>query len=140
MRPRQELVEDDVLGFLRAKIAPATVREIASALGLKHAGRRALGGLLDRLKHRRLVEEVRSGLYRLAGAKSQARAIVAKSHDKSGVDTTRSDISARPAKAAVGDPNLLVGCLVAHRDGYGFVVPESTRMDLEGDLFIPPDQ
>ncbi len=140
MRPRQELVEEDVLGFLRARIAPATVREIASALRLKHAGRRALGGLLDRLKHRRLVEEVRSGQYRLAGAESQARAIVAKSHDKSGVDTTGSDISARPPKAAVGDPNLLVGCLVAHRDGYGFVIPESTRKDLEGDLFIPPDQ
>src|SRR5579872_234014 len=134
MRPRQELVEEDVLGFLRARTT-ATVREIASALGLKHPGRRALGGLLARLKYRRLVEEVRSGKYRLAGAESQAE-----SNDKSGVDTTGSDISGRPPKPAVRDPHLLVGRLVAHRDGYGFVVPESPRKDLEGDLFIPPDQ
>ncbi len=29
---------------------------------------------------------------------------------------------------------------MAHRDGYGFVVPDSPRTDLDGDLFIPPDQ
>ena len=139
MRPRQEIAEEDVLGFLRARTS-ATVREIASALGLKHAGRRALGGLLDRLKYRRLVEEVRSGQYRLAGPKSQAPATVAKSDDKSSLDPTGSDISGRPPKPAVRDPHLLVGRLVAHRDGYGFVVPESPRKDLEGDLFIPPDQ
>src|ERR1700691_2769681 len=140
MRPRQELVEEDVLGFLRDRKASASVREIASALGLKHAGRRALSGLLGRLKYRRLVEEVRNGQYRLAGAKSQAGATVAKSNDKSGLDTTGSDISGRPPKPSVRDPHLLVGRLVAHRDGYGFVVPESPRKDLEGDLFIPPDQ
>ncbi len=38
------------------------------------------------------------------------------------------------------DANLLAGRLVAHRDGYGFVVPETPRKDIEGDLFIPPDQ
>lgn len=140
MPPRQELDEEEVLSFLGATRAPATVREIAAALGLKHAGRRALGGLLDRLKRRRVVEEVRSGQYRLAGAKSPARAIASKSHDKSAVDNAGSDISGTPAKAAAHDPNLLAGSLVAHRDGYGFVVPESPRKDLEGDLFIPPDQ
>jgi ribonuclease R len=139
MRPRQEIAEEDVLGFLRARTS-ATVREIASALGLKHAGRRALGGLLDRLKYRRLVEEVRNGQYRLAGPKSQAPATVSKSDDKSSLDPTGSDIFGRPPKPAVRDPHLLVGRLVAHRDGYGFVVPESPRKDLEGDLFIPPDQ
>ncbi len=41
---------------------------------------------------------------------------------------------------ATRDANLLTGRLVAHRDGYGFVVPESPRKDLDGDLFIPPDQ
>jgi ribonuclease R len=140
MRPRQELVEEDVLRHLRTRTGPATVREIASALSLKHAGRRALGALLARLRRRRVVEEVRNGQYRLAGAKSQARTIVAKSNDKFAIDNTRSDISGAPPKTALRDPNVFVGRLVAHRDGYGFVVPESPRKDLEGDLFIPPDR
>ncbi|MGD0909470.1 MAG: RNB domain-containing ribonuclease, partial [Candidatus Acidiferrales bacterium] len=35
--------------------------------------------------------------------------------------------------------NQLTGRLVAHRDGYGFVVPDTPRKDLEGDLFIGRD-
>src|SRR5579871_1134735 len=125
MRLPEELAEEDVLRFLGATKAPAKVREIAAALGLKHAGRRALGRLLDRLKRHRVVEEVRSGHYRLAGAKSPARAVGAKSNDKSGVDNSGSDFSERLPQAAGRDPNAFVGSLVAHRDGYGFVVPES---------------
>ena len=41
-------------------------------------------------------------------------------------------------------PNLLVGRLAMHRDGFGFVIPEATSLDaslkarLAGDVFIPP--
>jgi ribonuclease R len=124
--------EDDVLNYLGSTARPASVREIVSALGLRHSGRRALGAVLSHLKRRRLVEEVRGGQYRLAGAKAQPRGDgdSAKSNDSPGV----------LPKAAARDPNLLVGRLVAHRDGYGFVVPESPRLDLDGDLFVPPDQ
>ena len=38
------------------------------------------------------------------------------------------------------DPEVVTGRLVAHHHGYGFVVPETPRPDLDGDLFIPPDQ
>ena len=138
MRHHQELGAEDVLNFLGTTRAPATVREIASALSLKHAGRRALGELLSRLKRQRLVEEVRSGQYRLAGVKSQRRAVVAKS-DETGINNARLDISGASSKVAARDANLLVGRLVAHRDGYGFVVPETPRRDIEGDLFIAPD-
>src|SRR5208337_396471 len=40
--------------------------------------------------------------------------------------------------------NLLVGRLTMHRDGFGFVIPETTSLDahlkgrLAGDVFIPP--
>ena len=40
--------------------------------------------------------------------------------------------------------NLLIGRLSMHRDGYGFVIPESTSLDanlkarLAGDVFVPP--
>ena len=140
MRPALELGEQDVLDFLASRRAPATIRQIASALSLKHAGRRALAGLLSRLKRRRLVEEVRSGQYRVAEGKSRARAIGPRSNDKAGIDDTRADISGASPKTTARDPNLLVGRLVAHRDGYGFVVSESPRKDIDGDLFIPPDQ
>ena len=32
------------------------------------------------------------------------------------------------------------GKLIVHRDGYGFVVPESAITGLRGDIFIPPEQ
>jgi ribonuclease R len=43
-----------------------------------------------------------------------------------------------PAEAA--NRNLLVGRLTMHRDGYGFVIPDSRelRAQLEGDIFISP--
>ena len=37
------------------------------------------------------------------------------------------------------DPNLISGRMVAHRDGYGFVVPDKPIPGVEGDLFIGRD-
>src|SRR5689334_19806550 len=106
------LSEDDVLNFLERARRPASVREIATSLRLQHAGRRALGDVLSRLKRQRLVEELRGGHYRLAGNRPEPRA-VAKSEGSPEART----------KPATRDSNLLSGRLVAHRDGYGFVVP-----------------
>ena len=117
------------MNFLGGTRGPVSVRDIASGLTLRHAGRRTLKLILSRLKRRRLVEELRGGQYRLAGSPREPRAI-AKSSTNSAV----------PPKPAVRDSNLLTGRLVAHREGYGFVVPDSPRKDLDGDLFIPPDQ
>src|SRR5690349_4882024 len=128
--PRDEALNaDDVLAFLARARGPASVREIATGLRLRHAGRRALGSILSKLKRQRLVEEIRGGQYRLAGDSPRRR------------DTEKSSAKLEaPPKPASRDPNLLSGRLVAHRDGYGFVVPDSPRKDLDGDLFIPPDQ
>src|SRR5579863_1536881 len=123
------LTEDDVLNYLGKAREPASVREIAAGLSLRHAARRALGSMLSRLKRRRLVEELRGGQYRLAGARPEP-----------GAATKPAATTGPQAKPAKRDPNLLTGRLVAHRDGYGFVVPDSPRTDLDGDLFIPPDQ
>jgi ribonuclease R len=121
--------EEDVLHFLGSAPGPSSVREIATGLSLRHAGRRALSSLLSRLKRQRLVDELRGGRYRLAGANAESR------------DITKSAASSgAPPKPAARDSNLLSGRLVAHRDGYGFVVPDSPRKDIDGDLFIPPDQ
>ena len=45
-----------------------------------------------------------------------------------------------PAEAA--NRNLVIGRLIMHRDGYGFVRPndEAMRRQLEGDVFIPPPE
>jgi ribonuclease R len=47
-----------------------------------------------------------------------------------------------PGEAAskrAGDPNFVSGRIVAHRDGYGFLVPDSPIPRVEGDLFIGRD-
>jgi ribonuclease R len=43
------------------------------------------------------------------------------------------------AKAAA-NKNMVIGKLTMHRDGYGFVIPESeeVRGSIEGDIYIPP--
>jgi ribonuclease R len=129
MSRTETFTEHDVLSFLGNAQHPVSVREIASGLSLRHAARRALASVLSRLKRQRLVEELRGGQYRLAGSRPEPRATTK--------PTATAGSQAKPAKR---DPNLLTGRLVAHRDGYGFVVPESPRTDLDGDLFIPPDQ
>jgi ribonuclease R len=51
-------------------------------------------------------------------------------------------ISAATSKIASGrgrDPNLVSGRIVAHRDGYAFLVPDSPMPRVEGDLFIGRD-
>ncbi len=49
----------------------------------------------------------------------------------------QSPAESRPAVRA--EANQLTGRLVAHRDGYGFVLPDTPRKDLEGDLFVGRD-
>ncbi len=68
--PRSEpLSDDEILNYLHRSAKPASLRQIASALGLRHAARRALAKSITRLKRRKLIEEARAGCYRLAGAK-----------------------------------------------------------------------
>ncbi|MGD0212939.1 MAG: VacB/RNase II family 3'-5' exoribonuclease [Terriglobales bacterium] len=85
-------------------------------------------------------------LLRELGAKGEARreltdrlyALVAKG-ELLQVDSERYAIP-----QATKGRNLLVGRLTMHRDGFGFVIPETTSLDeslkgrLAGDIFIPP--
>ena len=68
----EPLSDDEILSYLNRSAKPASVRQIASALGLRHAARRALAKSITRLKRRKLIEEVRAGCYRVAGAKIAA--------------------------------------------------------------------
>src|SRR5580692_9532596 len=53
----------------------------------------------------------------------------------SAVSTTTSKITSGRGR----DPNLVPGRIVAHRDGYAFLVPDSPMPRVEGDLFIGRD-
>ena len=133
----EPLSDDEILNYLHRAAKPASLRQIASALGLRHAARRALAKSIARLKRRKLIEEARGGCYRLTGGKVAAGEERPRRQPagEEGAALSR-DGGARRDR----DPDVLTGRLVAHHDGYGFVVPETPRPDLEGDLFIPPDQ
>jgi len=118
-----------------------TIREIASGLSLRHAGRRALAKIITRLKRRGRLRELPGGRFQLSDGERPAKEPRKERPGHTSNPASRQSNSA-PELPATGkrDPNLLTGRLVAHRDGYGFVVPETPRPDIDGDLFIPPDQ
>ncbi len=126
MPQHEELSEQQVLAHLARARTGANLREIAHALGLQHAGRRELKKIIARLMRKAEIEEVRNGRFRLAaGAKPPAAQ-----------PARRESRPAGAPHATKTDTNLISGRLVAHRDGYGFVVPDEPVVGMEGDLFI----
>src|SRR2546422_9925568 len=70
MRRLDELTDQEVIAHLARAREPASLREIAHALELRHHGRRALQKIVSRLKRKGEIEEVHSGRFRLAGKKA----------------------------------------------------------------------
>ena len=156
MKQRDELNEQDVIGCLTGKREPASLREIAARLQLRHRARQELKKIIERMKRKGDVEEVQSGRYRLAGhgrgtgIKKSAGQV--RFQDSDGVHRTpeigeaggtRKQIPRPPGRTRDDKPssqkrdaNLIAGRLVAHRDGYGFVVPDAPVPGMEGDLFV----
>ncbi|HEX9224882.1 MAG TPA: RNB domain-containing ribonuclease [Candidatus Acidoferrales bacterium] len=119
----------DVLAHLAGAKSPASVRSIAEALELRHAARRALKKVLAKLKRQGEIEELPGGRYQLAGRKP-ARAAQHAQRLPQPAGTPGAPSSPR------SDPQLITGRFVAHRDGYGFVVPQKPIPEMDGDLFI----
>jgi ribonuclease R len=167
--PREATIADEVtpervLAHLATLSQPASIRHIAHGMGLKHRGRRYLPRVLQKLKKHGEVEEIHGGRFRLAGTKhakkeaagqaaaakrvraanaAAASASLEQEMPSAGTvgDTARARTAAAP-KIPSGrgrDPNLVSGRIVAHRDGYAFVVPDSPMPRVEGDLFIGRD-
>src|SRR5579863_7008612 len=72
--PREATTADEVtpelvLAHLATLSQPASIRQIAHGMGLKHRGRRYLPRVLQKLKKQREVEETQGGRFRLAGTK-----------------------------------------------------------------------
>ena len=137
------VTEEQVIGYLSSISRPESIRQIAHGMELQHHGRRFLPRIIQYLKSRGDVEEIRGGQFRLAESKQSARAAVkrGKSAAAEGEKHTEGDsVSAAGAGARrSADPNLVSGRIVAHRDGYGFLVPDKPIPRVEGDLFIGRD-
>ncbi len=136
-----QLAREHVIAHLSGLSQPASIREIAHGMDLKHRGRRFLPRIIQQLKHEGEIEEIHGGRYRLAGGKQVPPAAPggtgAAGAGAMGTPTAAAIQRAAPKRSA--DPSLVSGRIVAHRDGYGFVVPDSPIPGVEGDLFIGRD-
>jgi ribonuclease R len=128
-----EVTREQVVAHLTEQPQPASIRQIAHGMDLKHRGRRFLPRIIQQLKRAGDIEEIHAGRYRLAGTKQSPRTAGSRATTAISDETAP---SARTQRAR--DPNLIAGRLVAHRDGYGFVVPDAPIPKVEGDLFIGP--
>lgn len=134
-----EVTAEQVITHLATLSKPASIREIAHALGLKHSGRRFLPRVIQQLKRKGEIEE-QGNRYRLAGRRGSDRPAAATRAQAAPRDDSHSEAELRgKAPQRAHDPNLIAGRIVAHREGYGFVVPDKPIPGVEGDLFIPRD-
>ncbi len=147
--PRAPVTEAEVLAHLATSRKPLSLREIAAALGLRHSARRALVKLARKMKMRGEIHEYPNGRVGLPKEKQgaqfaqppkerepQRHGSAPRSTAHQGPHQETRQETRPPVRA---DANQLTGRLVAHRDGYGFVVPDAPRKDLDGDLFIGRD-
>ncbi|HEX3371660.1 MAG TPA: hypothetical protein VHS08_04035, partial [Candidatus Acidoferrales bacterium] len=135
--PRAPVTEADVLTQLSRSRKPQSLREIAAALDLRHSGRRALVKLARKMKKRGDIHEYPNGRIGLPKEKQNAQHAAAPQKAMPQRQSRPSD--GKSASFPRPEVNQLTGRLVAHRDGYGFVVPDKPRKDLDGDLFIGRD-
>ena len=139
--PRAQVTEAEVVAHLARSRKPQSLREIAAALGLRHSGRRALVKLARKMKKHGEIHEYPNGRVGLPKEKQGTHFAEAPQksapHQHGSGQRQQPRAEARPAVRA--EANQLTGRLVAHRDGYGFVVPDTPRKDLDGDLFIGRD-
>ncbi len=150
------VTEEQVIAYLSSIARPESVRQIAHGMELRHHGRRFLPRIIQHLKSRGDIEEIRGGQYQLAETKHSVRAAAkkgraARADAQQTAEVSATSSTAAPAVASASgrapapaarrssDPNLIAGRLVAHRDGYGFVVPDKPIPRVEGDLFIGRD-
>ncbi|HTW22180.1 MAG TPA: hypothetical protein VMD78_01180, partial [Candidatus Baltobacteraceae bacterium] len=146
--PREEHVNAaDVVAHLAELSKAASIREIAHGMGLKHRGRRYLPRVIEKLKKRGEVEEIYGGRYKLADqdasqkptTKQPPAAPPARAHEAAPSEAAAHDAQAAAASRRARDPNLIAGRIIAHRDGYAFLVPDQPIPGVDGDLFIGRD-
>jgi ribonuclease R len=134
-----QLSREDVIAYISTLPQPASIRQIAHGMELRHSGRRFLPRIIKQLIHEGQVEEIHGGRYRLAGSKHAQKAPAGEREGSVAKANTAAAGGSVSASKRSADPNLVPGRMVAHRDGYGFVVPDSPMPRVDGDLFIGRD-
>src|SRR5579864_2449256 len=137
------LSPDNILRFLQLRDGPASTNEIAKGLQLRKSDTRPLHKMLSKLKRRRAIEELPGGRYRLlerkpdraSGDHQPARPGTVQQH----LQPASSVGPARRPQLAPASRDELTGRLILHPDGYGFVVPDTSIPQLDGDVYIPRD-
>jgi ribonuclease R len=97
------------------------LRELIVALELRSSEARELKPMLKELERRGKLQVLKKGHFMLAR--------------KSGVPQQAGETPALPRRSPRSG-GLVSGRLIAHRDGYGFVVPDDPKVG--ADIFIPP--
>jgi ribonuclease R len=109
--------------------------------GTKHAKREAAGQAAAAKRVRAAnVAAASASLEQETPNADAAASAVGAGHAAAG-DATRAAYAAKSniTSGRGRDPNLVSGRIVAHRDGYAFLVPDSPMPRVEGDLFIGRD-
>jgi ribonuclease R len=107
------------------------LRELVVELGLRSSQARDLKHALKELSKYRKILYLKKGHFALSPS-NRAASDRAHSHPR-----PRPHVASVPVSAARGHRRGLVsGRLIAHRGGYGFVVPDDPR--ISADIFIPP--
>ncbi|MDE3137758.1 MAG: VacB/RNase II family 3'-5' exoribonuclease [Acidobacteriota bacterium] len=147
MKHSRDISAREVLNALAGPQAK-TLGDLAHALGMARAGRagrKQLRHALAELKRQGEIVEMRVHGHRAYRARSAAEGperIEGEGQPSRGRAAAAPRApSAEPREEerhARRDPNLFTGRIVLHRDGYGFVVPD-TPIGIEGDLYVNPD-
>src|SRR5215467_886778 len=106
-----EVDTGQVLAHLATLSQPASIREIAHGMDLKHRGRRFLPRVIQQLKKKGEIEELGGGRYRLAGKKPAPPPV-----PRNGAAPREAAARALASPKRARDPNLISGRIVAHRD------------------------
>ena len=115
------------------------LRELVLELGLRSSQARELKSVLKDLARSKKLVYLKKNHYALvykgrhAATDTDGRSIPAVH-----IEPRTSKPEVRATHAAKS-PNVVSGRLIGHRDGYGFVVPDSPLAGTDLDIFIPPD-
>ena len=115
------------------------LRELVLELGLRSSQARELKSVLKDLARSKKLVYLKKNHYALVYKGRHAAT------DADGRSTPPVHIEPRTSKPEVRathsakSPNVVSGRLIGHRDGYGFVVPDSPLAGTDLDIFIPPE-
>ena len=140
--PRKGPTPPELLAHLAKAARPMSLREIAAEMELKHHGRRELAKMILRLRRRGEVEEVSHGRFMVVAdgvRRASGKHAPLRPSPPAEAAAPKAASPTKPLQTKgmpPTDPGLVHGRLVAHQDGYGFVVPDTPIPGVEGDLFI----